>query len=126
MTIKNERKVYHLDAKGQILGRLAVQIADLLRGKHKANFKPNYDIGDSVVVINAKAIKTTGKKLTDKLYYRHSGYPGGLKTQALKEIMQKNPTLVISKAVYGMLPKNRLRQSWMKRLKIYVGESEEK
>jgi len=124
-TISN-RKIHHLNAKGQILGRLAVQIADLLRGKHKTNFMPNLDIGDTVIVANAQTIKITGKKLTDKIYYRHSGYPGGLSAQSLKELFQKNPGLVIRKAVYGMLPKNRLRQLWMKRLKIYPGELEEK
>ena len=116
---KLERKWYLFDAEKQILGRLAAKITELLIGKHQGNFDPSRDYGDTVVVINASKLKLSRKKLTDKKYYHHSGYPGGLKTKTLKEILEKNPTQILKSAVYGMLPKNRLQKPRMKRLKIY-------
>lgn len=115
------KDVHILDAKDQILGRLATQAAVLLRGKHKIEFSPNQDNGDYVTVINAKDVRVTGNKLEQKLYYSHSGYPGSLKTTQLKTVMTARPEKVIERAVYGMLPKNRLRSGWMGRLKIFAG-----
>ncbi len=116
-----ERKWYLIDADGEILGRLATKIASILRGKHKPEFTPHVDTGDFVIVINAEKIKVTGNKETDKKYYRHSGYPGGLKTTSLKELMEKNPTLAIEKAVKGMLPHNTLGDEQFQKLKVYAG-----
>ncbi len=110
-----------LDAKDQILGRLATQVASFLIGKHKKTFSPHLDSGDNVVVINAIDIRVTGKKETDKMYYHHSGYPGGLKQTAYRDLKAKSPTKAIELAVYNMLPKNRLRKNRMARLKIFVG-----
>ncbi len=116
-----DRKWWLIDAEGQTLGRLASNVATLLRGKHKPEFTPHVDTGDFVVVINADKIHTTGKKLDQKKYYRHSGYQGGLTVTTLKEMLDKKPTDVIEKAVKGMLPKNTLgRQQGMK-LKVYTG-----
>lgn len=111
-----------LDARGQILGRLATEIADLLRGKGKVEFERHEDNGDWVTVINAKEIKVTGNKLEDKLYSRHSGYHGGLTQIQLKTLLEKSPGKVIQNAVRGMLPKNRLQNGWLLRLKVYAGE----
>jgi large subunit ribosomal protein L13 len=111
-----------LDASGKILGKLATQAATLLLGKHKPIFTPNMDTGDFVVIINAEKVRFSGNKEEKKLYYRHSGYPGGLKKATLEEMMQADPTRVIEKAVKGMLPTNRLRPVRMKKLKVYVGE----
>lgn len=110
-----------VDAKGQTLGRLAARIAPILRGKHKPYFTPNLDCGDYVVVINCEQIEVTGKKLTDKRYYRHSGYPGGLKSIRLKEQLARFPDRVIRSAVKGMLPKGALGQQMIKKLKVYAG-----
>lgn len=110
-----------VDADGQTLGRLASGIATVLRGKHKPTYSPHLDMGDNVVVVNAEKIKVTGKKLTDKIYYRHTGYMGGLKQQTLKELMAKNPNRVIELAVRGMLPKNRLGRQLLRHLKVYAG-----
>jgi len=116
-----ERKWWLVDADGKVLGRLATELADVLRGKNKAIFTPHVDTGDFVVVINAEKVKLTGKKLTDKMYYRHSGYIGGLKTISAGDLLVKKPEAVIQHAVKGMLPKNRLGRSMIKKLKIYAG-----
>lgn len=111
-----------VDAADQILGRLATKVAGLLMGKHKPIFAPNMDTGDYVVVINASKIKVTGKKIQDKKYYRHSTYPGGLKTESLQEMMQAHPERVIEHAVKGMLPHNKLGRAMIKKLKVYAGD----
>jgi large subunit ribosomal protein L13 len=118
-----ERRWYVVDAEGKILGRLASEVARILRGKHKPYFAPHLDTGDYVIVINAAKIRVTGKKLDDKIYYRHSGYPGGLRSTTLAEMLKKRPTRVIRLAVRGMLPHNRLGRAMIKKLKIYEGES---
>lgn len=115
------RKWYVVDAKDQILGRLSCQIASYLRGKHKPVFTPNVDTGDFVIVVNADKVKVTGKKMTDKIYYRHSGYIGSIKEKALKDRMKEEPENVIMDAVWGMLPKNRLGRAMIKKLKVYRG-----
>ena len=115
------RDWYVVDADGQTLGRLATQIADRLRGKGKPQFTPHVDTGDFVVVVNAEKIAVTGKKLEDKMYYRHSGYPGGLKVRPLREQLERRPTEVLRKAVKGMLPKNKLSRHQLTKLKIYAG-----
>ena len=118
-----ERKWHVFDASDKILGRLASEIARLLMGKHKPMFTRNLDTGDFVVVINADKVRVTGNKLKQKLYYRHSGYPGGLKSPSLGEMMQTHPTRVIEHAVKGMLPHNRLGARMFKKLKVYVGDT---
>jgi len=118
-----ERQWHVIDASDKILGRLATQIAGLLMGKHKPIFSRNIDTGDWVVVINAEKVRVTGNKAKQKLYYRHSGYPGGLKSVSLEKMMQTKPTWVIEHAVKGMLPHNRLGASMLKKLKVYVGET---
>jgi large subunit ribosomal protein L13 len=110
-----------LDASEHVLGRLATEAARLLRGKHKADFTPHLDTGDFVVVVNAEKVKVTGNKLDDKMYYRHSGKPGSLKTETLKERLEKYPERVIRDAVWGMLPKNRLGRKLLGKLKVYSG-----
>ncbi len=112
---------YIFDAQGQVLGRLASRIAAVLRGKHKPTFTPNLMTGDFVIVINAEKIEVTGNRLDSKLYYRHSGYPGGLKSQTLREVMERHPDRAIEEAVKGMLPQNRTRDFLLKRLKVYAG-----
>jgi large subunit ribosomal protein L13 len=116
-----ERRWYVVDAEGQTLGRLATRIADTLRGKDKPQYTPHVDTGDFVVVVNAEKVAVTGKKLDQKLYHRHSGYPGGLRTRTLREQLDRRPTEVIRKAVKGMLPRNRLARQQINKLKIYVG-----
>lgn len=116
-----EAKWYIIDAEGQHLGRLAVTIANILRGKNKPEFTPHVDTGDFVVVINSAKVKVTGKKETDKMYYRHSGYPGGLKSANFKQLMEKDPTAALEKAVKGMLQGNSLGAKQLKKLKIYAG-----
>ena len=116
-----EREWYFVDAEGQTLGRLATQIADRLRGKGKAAFTPHVDTGDFVVVVNAEKIHVTGNKLADKKYYKHSGYPGGLRTRSLQEQLDRRPTEVLRAAVKGMLPRNRLGRAQLTKLKIYAG-----
>lgn len=116
-----ERKWYLLDAEGQTLGRLAVLAANLLRGKHKPQYTPNVDTGDFVIIINADKITVSGKKETDKIYYHHTGYPGGLKSASFKELMEKDPTKAIEKAIKGMLPHNTLGQDQFNKLKVYAG-----
>jgi len=113
-----ERKIHIIDAKGKVLGRLASQIAILLRGKHKRDFDPSKDMGDVVIVKNVDKMKFTGKKLKKKKYYWHSGYRGGLKERTLEEMFKKDPKWVLREAVLGMLPKNRLRKRMIKRLKF--------
>ncbi len=113
-----ERKVHYIDARGEILGRLAAKIAILLMGKHKPSYRPNLDMGDVVVVKNVDKIKVTGKKMEKKVYYWHTGYLGGLKSIKLKDLFKKDPRLVLKKAVLGMLPKNKLRAKRIKRLKF--------
>ena len=115
------REWYLVDAQGKTLGRLATQIADTLRGKRKPQFTPHVDTGDFVVVVNAEKIAVTGNKLDQKMYYRHSGYPGGLKERTLREQLERRPTEVLRKAVKGMLPRNRLARAQMRKLKIYAG-----
>ncbi len=116
-----ERKWYIVDAKDKVLGRMASQIASYLRGKHKPIFTPNVDTGDFVIVINADKVKVTGKKLTDKIYYQHTGYIGSLKKKSLKDRIISEPEKVIIDAVWGMLPKNRLGRAMIKKLKVYKG-----
>ncbi len=113
-----ERKTHTIDANGKPLGRLATEIAKLLRGKHKPSFVPYKNGGDFVVIENVEKMKLTGKKMKQKVYYRHSGYPGGLKSITLETLFKKNPKEVLKKAVWGMLPKNKLRKKMIKRLKF--------
>ncbi len=120
---KIKPKWYLIDAKDQNLGRLASKIAQIIRGKHKTIFSPHLDLGDYVVVINAKRIKVTGGKEKKKIYYRHSGYPGGLKKESLEDLLGKNPTKVIEKAVWGMIPHNKLGRQVIKKLKIFPEEN---
>ncbi len=116
-----ERKWYVIDAEGLTLGRLASEIARVLRGKNKARYTPHVDVGDFVVVVNADRVVVTGKKAEQKVYRRHSGYPGGLKTTSYERMMERRPEEVLRKAVYGMMPKNRLARQQMRKLKIYAG-----
>lgn len=111
---------YEVDASELTLGRIAVEVAKLLTGKHKPSYTPHVDGGDYVVVTNAKSIQVTGKKMTDKTYYRHSGYPGSIRATSLEELLAKDPTQAIEKAVFGMLPKNKLRDGRMQRLKVFA------
>ena len=116
-----ERKWWVVDAEGQTLGRLATTVANLLRGKNKPQYTPNVDTGDFVIVINSSKVTVSGNKETDKKYYRHSGYPGGLKVETFKSLMEKNPVAAIEKAVKGMLPHNTLGQEQFNKLKVYAG-----
>jgi large subunit ribosomal protein L13 len=115
------RRWYLVDAEGQTLGRLATRIADTLRGKDKPTYTPHVDTGDFVIVVNAEKIQVTGNKLDQKMYHRHSGYPGGLRSRPLREQLERRPTEVIRKAVKGMLPRNRLGRAQIGKLKIYAG-----
>jgi len=121
-----KREWHVIDASGKILGKLATQAASLLMGKHKSMFSRNLDTGDFVVITNAGKVRVSGDKTKQKLYYRHSGYPGGLKSISLEKLLETNPTRVIENAVKGMLPKNRLRAGMMKRLRVYAGEAQAK
>lgn len=116
-----EQKWHVIDATDKELGRIASLAANLLRGKHKPEYTPHVDMGDFVIIINADKVKVTGKKLTDKKYYRHSGYPGGLKVVSFKEMMEKHPTRAMEKAVKGMLPHNSLGAVQFNKLKVYAG-----
>lgn len=116
-----DRAWYVVDAEGQTLGRLSTQVATILRGKHKPGFSPSVDCGDYVVVINADKIRVTGQKLDKKIYYRHSGYPGGLKEISLRNQLIRFPTRPVELAVKGMLPKNKLGRKMFKKLKVYAG-----
>jgi large subunit ribosomal protein L13 len=115
------RDWYVVDADGKTLGRLATSIADTLRGKRKPQYTPHTDTGDFVVVVNAEKIQVTGQKLDQKMYHRHSGYPGGLRTRTLREQLDRQPTEVLRKAVKGMLPRNSLSRAQLNKLKIYAG-----
>jgi large subunit ribosomal protein L13 len=112
---------YLVDATDKTLGRLSTEIANRLRGKHKAEFTPHVDTGDYIVVVNAEKIRVTGNKTTDKIYYHHTGYPGGIKSVNFEQLIEKAPERVIEKAVKGMMPKNKLSQSMLAKLKIYAG-----
>jgi len=116
-----DRQWWIVDAEGKTLGQLAVKIADVLRGKNRPDFTPHVDGGDYVIVVNAEKVRVTGAKETDKMYHRHSGYIGNLKSQSLGVVREKHPTRILEKAVSGMLPKTRLRSSQMKRLILVVG-----
>lgn len=110
-----------VDANGEVLGRLASQVAKILRGKHKPGFTPHVDCGDNVIVINADKVKLTGKKMTDKVYVRHTGYPGGQRFTTPEEYLRRKPEFLVQKAVKGMLPKNRLGEALLTNLKVYAG-----
>jgi large subunit ribosomal protein L13 len=110
-----------VEASGQTLGRLATRLATLLEGKHKPTYSPHIDVGDHVVVVNARLIKVTGNKLAQKRYYRHSNYPGGLKEESLEALLARKPEAVIERAVKGMLPQNRIGRAMIKKLKVYSG-----
>jgi len=116
-----ERKWYLVDAQDRVLGRLSSQIATILRGKHKPNYSPHLDMGDFVVVINAEKIRVTGKKYFQKAYYHYSGYPGGLKVMPFARLLRKRPERILEKAVWGMLPHNRLGRRLFKHLNVYPG-----
>lgn len=116
-----DKKWYIVDARGKTLGRLASQVAAVLRGKHKPTYTPHVDSGDYVIVINAKDVRLTGKKLDKKIYYRHSRYPGGLKMQTAGEMLETRPEKMVELAVWGMLPHNRLGRRQIRKLKVYAG-----
>lgn len=116
-----EREWFVVDAEGKTLGRLAAEIARILCGKHKPSYSPAVDVGDYVIVVNAEKVRVTGRKLEQKVYYRHSGYPGGLKEVRLRDQLKKHPTRVIEQAVRGMLPKNALGRQMFRKLKVYAG-----
>lgn len=118
-----ERDWYVIDAEGQTLGRLASRIAPILKGKHKPIYTPHLDCGDFVVVVNAKKVRVTGRKLDQKFYHRHSGYPGGLTSINLRDQLGRYPERVIQSAIRGMLPKNKLGRRMIKKLKVYAGDS---
>lgn len=123
---KNEdldKKWYVVDAAGKTLGRLSSQVAAILRGKHKPTFTPHVDTGDYVIVINAEKVRLTGRKLQDKIYYRHTQYPGGLRQRTAAEMLDKQPTKVIELAVWGMLPHTRLGRRQIRNLKVYSGDT---
>ena len=116
-----QRRWYIVDAEDMVLGRMATEIARVLRGKHKPSFSPHVDAGDFVIVVNARRVKLTGAKESDKRYYRHTGYPGGLRVASLSEMREKKPEAVVRLAVRGMLPKNRLGRGQLNKLKVYGG-----
>ena len=116
-----QRQWHVIDAQNVVLGRLAVQTANLLRGKHKPTFAPHMDMGDFVIVVNAEKVALSGNKRADKLAYRHSGYPGGLRSIPIGELLEKDARKAIEKAVWGMLPKNKLGRAMLKKLKVYSG-----
>ncbi|HYY21505.1 MAG TPA: 50S ribosomal protein L13 [Thermoleophilaceae bacterium] len=116
-----ERRWLLVDASGKTLGRLATQVADALRGKRKPEYTPHIDVGDFVVVVNAEKVRVTGNKREEKIYYRHSGYPGGLRSRTLGEMLERRPEEVVRLAVRGMLPKNRLGRAQLRKLKVYAG-----
>jgi len=117
------KKWYLIDAKNEVLGRVASQVASILKGKHKAIYTPHVDMGDNVIIINADKVKVTGGKPLKKIYYRHSGYPGGLKAISYQEMMKKDPTFALRHAIKGMLPHNRLGRKQLLNVKIYAGEN---
>lgn len=116
-----ERKWYVVDAEGKTLGRLATEVASVLKGKHKPIYTPHVDCGDYVIIVNAEKIVLTGKKRTDKMYYRHSKYPGGLKATSAEDVMAKHPTRMVEQAVKGMLPKTKLGADMYRKLFVYAG-----
>jgi large subunit ribosomal protein L13 len=116
-----ERKWYVIDAEGKTLGRLASEIARILRGKNKPQYTPHVDVGDFVVVVNAEEVIVTGRKAEQKVYRRHSGYPGGMKETSYGQMMERRPEKIVRKAVYGMMPRTRLARQQMRKLKIYAG-----
>lgn len=118
-----KRDWYLIDADNKVLGRLATTVASYLRGKHKAEFTTHVDTGDFIIIINAEKIAVTGRKFKEKKYYRHSGYPGGLKTHTFEKLQEKNPTKIIEIAVKGMLPKNSLGREMYRKLKVYAGSN---
>ncbi len=118
-----DRKWYVIDAEGQVLGRVAARVASVLRGKHKPEYTPHMEMGDYVIVINAAKVDVTGRKRTDKMYYRHTGYPGGLRAENFETRIRRRPEFPIEQAVRGMLPKNRLGRKLFKNLKVYAGEA---
>lgn len=117
-----QRDWHLVDARGRVLGELATEVAGLLMGKNKVKFSRHLDVGDNVVVINAAHVKVTGNKKQDKYYYRHSGYPGGFKAESLEKVLEKQPQRVIEHAVRGMLPRNKLGESMIGKLRVYAGE----
>jgi len=117
-----EKKWYVVDASGMVLGRLASEVASILRGKNKPTFTPNVDTGDFVIIVNAEKVVLTGNKLDQKIYKKYSGFPGGLKEITYEKLMQKNPELAVSKAVKGMLPKNPLGRAMLSKLKVFRGQ----
>jgi len=116
-----KRDWFVIDASDKVLGRLATEIARRLRGKHKAEYTPHVDTGDYIIVTNAEKVTVTGRKFTDKMYYNHSGFPGGIKSMSFDKLQQKNPARIIERAVKGMLPKNPLGREMYRKLKIYIG-----
>lgn len=118
-----ERRWFVVDASNQSLGRLASEVAKILRGKHRPQYTPHADTGDFVIVVNAEKVGLTGNKLRDKMYYNHSGYPGGLRTESAENLLARRPSVVIERAVRGMLPKNSLGRTMGKKLKVYAGAS---
>jgi large subunit ribosomal protein L13 len=116
-----ERNWLVIDASGKTLGRLATQIADALRGKRKPEYTPHVDVGDFVIVVNAEKVSVTGNKRQEKRYYRHSGYPGGIRSRTLNDMLERQPEEVLRKAVKGMLPRNRLGRAQLRKLKVYAG-----
>lgn len=116
------REKHTIDASGKVLGRLATEVATLLMGKHKPNYLPYLDVGDYVIVTNASKVKVTGKKAQNKVYRRHSGYPGGLKQETFDKLLQRRPEYIIEHAVKGMLPHNKLGRQMIKKLKVFAGE----
>jgi len=118
-----ERDWFVVDAEGETLGRLASRIAPILKGKHKPIYTPHLDCGDFVVIVNAEKVRVTGRKLDQKLYHRHSGYPGGLKSISLRDQLNRYPERVLQAAIRGMLPKNKLGRRMIKKLKVYAGDA---
>ena len=116
-----KRKWYVVDAEGKTLGRLATQVAIVLRGKHKPIFTPHVDTGDHVIVVNAEKIHLTGDKVRQKTYYRHSGYPGGLKSETVKDLLERKPYVIVERAIKGMLPKTKLGKQIGRKLNVYAG-----
>ena len=117
-----ERQWFVVDAKDEILGRLATEIARILRGKHKPRYTPHADMGDHVIVINADKIRVTGRKADQKVYYRHTGYAGGIRSTSYREVMDKHPERILRKAIWGMLPHNPLGRTMFKKLRVYAGD----
>lgn len=122
-TAEIEREWYVVDAEGQTLGRLASRIAPIIKGKHKPIYTPHLDCGDYVIIINADKVRVTGQKMEQKFYYRHSGYPGGIKSISLRDQLARYPERVLQSAIKGMLPKNKLGRRMIKKLKVYAGDS---